>query len=81
LHTNHFFKLNYFGTFIGLVSADSDGLFAAVNLPPNSNSGLIFGAISANPILVCLDALLENEMPTSSDLLSPIQKQVRWGDF
>jgi hypothetical protein len=55
--TNHI-KLHSFGTFLGLVPADSDKLFAAIYLPSNGSGGLVFGDSSDDLILACLDALL-----------------------
>jgi hypothetical protein len=42
-------NLNYYGTFLGLVTTDLDALYAGVHLPPNSSGRLVFGNDSDAP--------------------------------
>ncbi len=57
-HTNHFQNSIIFGTFLGLVPADLEGLFAAVLLPRNGGDGLVICDVSDYPTPPRLWALL-----------------------
>jgi hypothetical protein len=55
---NHLKNFIISGLFLGLVSANPDGLFAVIHLPLSSSGGLVFGDGLDNPIPACFDALL-----------------------